>query len=118
MSHIIFVYGTLKNGFSNHSLLADSEFLGEASTVDMYALYAAGIPFVNKDEPISTIQGELYEVNSSTLERIDRLEGHPDYYRREEIEVFKKSIGYTETITAWIYFHPEKIGRLIEDGRY
>ena len=35
----------------------------------------------------SRVNGELYEVSRSVLEKIDKLEGHPVTYRRETIIV-------------------------------
>lgn len=118
MSHVVFVYGTLKKNFSNHTLLVKSHFLGSAHTAEKYALYVTAIPFVIKDEPISHIHGELYEVCDSTLARLDYFEGHPDHYMREQIKVVKKDRQDAEEITAWIYFYPEKMGRLINTGIY
>ena len=93
MEHLVFVYGTLKKGFSNHRLLASSELLGAAQTVKMYAMYSTGVPIVVKDESISPIFGELYRVDEVTLVYLDSLEGHPDWYRREEVEVLLEAEG-------------------------
>eukprot|EP00854_Cymbomonas_tetramitiformis_P013853 gene13853-16369_t len=44
----------------------------------MYDLgaYPAVVKGTNK------IQGEVFEIDDSTLERLDELEGHPEYYVR------------------------------------
>ncbi|WP_027359763.1 gamma-glutamylcyclotransferase family protein [Desulforegula conservatrix] len=118
MRHMLFVYGTLKKGFGNHGLLANAEFKGNAITQEKYALYVAGIPFVIKDESISHIHGELYVVNQATLAKLDRLEGHPDCYKRETIKVSLEEREAAEAIAAWIYFYPEKRGLLIQSGIY
>ena len=34
------------------------------------------------------VEGALYEIEESDIQRIDRFEGHPLHYTREEIEVF------------------------------
>ena len=36
---LLFVYGTLKRDYSNHSLLAAAHFVGEAATTEMYGFY-------------------------------------------------------------------------------
>jgi gamma-glutamylaminecyclotransferase len=50
--NLVFVYGTLQQGFSNHRYLAGSKFLGRARTEKKYALYSAGLPFVIMTEPV------------------------------------------------------------------
>jgi gamma-glutamylaminecyclotransferase len=114
VSHIVFVYGTLKHGFTNHHLLENSLFISTGRTAKKYALYVQGIPFVVKHEPVSQIYGELYLVNSSTLAILDQLEGHPAWYRREQAEIITDNQVYT----AWIYFYPTPTGKLIKTGRY
>lgn len=115
----VFVYGTLKKGFGNHRLLSRSRFLGEAVTKELYALYVSGIPFVIRDEQVSPIHGEVYLVNQVVLEDLDNLEGHPSWYKREQVFVClqddkcKKSYIY-----AWIYFFPEPAGQVQADGIY
>lgn len=112
----VFVYGTLKKGFGNNYLLRDSKFIGEATTVEKYALYISGIPFVTKDEKISHIQGEVFEVTKETLLKLDSLEGHPNWYKREEIFVtLNKS---KKKLKAWIYFNPTPGGTLEPSGSY
>ena len=54
-------------------------------------------------------------MDNITLKIIDRLEGHPEWYRREEVKVVT---GKGETVTAWLYFYPEKRGKLVKTGRY
>ena len=44
----VFVYGTLKRGYSNNYLLQSSECLGHATTKDRYAMYSSGIPYVTE----------------------------------------------------------------------
>ena len=115
MKYTLFVYGTLMQGFSNHYLIERAEWGGTAKTLEKYSLYESGIPYVFKGDAISHIYGELYRVDEQTLKIIDCLEGHPEWYRREEVEVFT---GNGVTVTAWLYFYPEKRGKLVNTGRY
>ena len=119
MEQLVFVYGTLKKGFSNHRLLASSELLGVAQTVKMYAMYSTGLPIVVKDEAVSPIFGELYRVDEVTLAYLDSLEGHPDWYRREEVEVLLEAEGEGQHIEqSWLYFNLDKRGTLVPSGKY
>jgi len=113
--HTLFVYGTLKRNFSNYHLLKTSQYLGTGYTKEKYAMYESGIPFVVKGEPVSHIYGELYEVDDMTLYRLDKLEGHPSWYCREQVEIMTES---EDTIKAWLYFYPEKNGTLNTSGVY
>ncbi len=109
----IFVYGTLRKGHRNHRLLENSEFVGYAITKDKYSLFVDGIPYVVKI-PVSKIKGEVYRIDKHTLEKLDRLEGHPDFYKRERIDV----VINDRIIKAWIYFYPYPKGKLIESGDF
>ena len=119
MEQLVFVYGTLKKGFSNHRLLASSELLGKARTVKKYAMYSTGVPIVVKEEAVSAIFGELYRVDEVTLTYLDSLEGHPDWYRREEVEVLVEDKGGGQHLEkAWIYFNLDKRGTLVPSGEH
>jgi gamma-glutamylaminecyclotransferase len=87
VKYLLFVYGTLKKGYPNHHLLQESRFIDEAVTKKKYALYNSGIPFLIKYESISYIHGEVYEIDDNIIKKVDALEGHPDWYKREKIEV-------------------------------
>lgn len=119
MEQLVFVYGTLKKGFSNHRLLAKSKLLGRAQTVGKYAMYSTGVPIVVKDESVSPIIGELYRIDEITLVYLDSLEGHPDWYRREEVDILLDTDGDRQMIEkAWIYFNRDKRGSLVASGEY
>ena len=111
--HRVFVYGTLKRGFPNHFFIKGQKSLGPAVTVEPYALYEDVHPLVSKQERISPIHGEVYEVSDAILKRIDLLEDHPVHYRREEVDV---DLDSGERVTVWMYFFPEPRGRLFPDG--
>lgn len=81
----VFVYGTLKRGFCNHRLLEKAAFVKEVKTRPHYLLFDLG-PYpamVVATDRGDSIRGELYHVDTETLARLDQLEGHPYYYRRE-----------------------------------
>jgi len=83
----VFVYGTLMKGEGNHVFLDNQfcEYIGEAVTRRGYTLYDLGsFPAMVKCGN-SSIIGEVYEVCSRTLEKLDYLEGHPTFYKRQQI---------------------------------
>jgi gamma-glutamylcyclotransferase (GGCT)/AIG2-like uncharacterized protein YtfP len=113
--HAVFVYGTLRRGCSNHGLLAGSEYLGPARTVQAYALYVGACPLVVKDQAVSPVLGEVYRVDAAGLARLDELEEHPHVYRRELTEV---ELDAGERLTAWLYFYPRPEGTPVLSGDY
>lgn len=115
--HKMFVYGTLRSGYGNHSVMpSNSKFIGNGKTVEMFRLTASGIPFVSKSEALHRVTGEVYEVTESAMTGpLDRLEGHPGFYTRE-LTPIELEDGTTED--AWLYFCESKGNTLIESGDY
>lgn len=81
--HLIFVYGTLKRGFSRNSALRTCRYLGVGRTLPQYGMYAyGGFPaLVDKAlaeqssiQATNSIFGELYEVDDLTLVELDKIE--------------------------------------------
>ncbi|XP_074587934.1 putative gamma-glutamylcyclotransferase At3g02910 isoform X1 [Curcuma longa] len=81
---LVFVYGTLKRRFPNHSLLADLAYAGDASfltaarTARRFPLVIGplSIPFLLRLPGSGRrVDGELYSVSSRGLSRLDELEG-------------------------------------------
>jgi len=86
----VFVYGTLKEGHYNNYLLVRGKKLGEAMTLQPFVLYNCGFPIAvehSEDAPLLPVMGEVWEVDAETLLRLDRLEGHPDWYERKKVSV-------------------------------
>lgn len=97
----IFVYGTLKKEFSNNYLLKDSTFIGEGRTKDniFYLRQLGSFPAMFKGGK-DYIFGEIYHVNTDTLSVLDNLENHPDWYKREIIQVVGDK---GQTLDCWCY---------------
>jgi gamma-glutamylaminecyclotransferase len=66
-------------------------------------------------EPVSQIQGELYQIDDITLDLLDDIEGHPDWYRREQVEICLDD-GSHSIKKAWIYFNENPGGTLVPSG--
>jgi len=79
---LLFVYGSLKRGFDNHSLLKGATYVGEAKTLQPYAMFVethGQYPYLI-DKPFYQIEGELYDIDSEELwDKVDTFEGVPDY---------------------------------------
>lgn len=94
---LIFVYGTLKNGFPNHHLLEaltqsnDAVFIGPHHTLKPFPLVCGplGIPFlINLPGSGHRVRGELYSVSAKGLPVLDELEGVTrGHYERLPIQV-------------------------------
>ena len=104
----IAVYGTLKSGYWNHWYISRSRLVGTGWTKDKYGLYVQGIPYVVKEEEVSQVSVEVYEVDEATLRNVDRLEGHPHGYRREPVDI---ELDNGEDILAELYFFPNAPSR-------
>jgi gamma-glutamylaminecyclotransferase len=111
---LVFVYGTLRQSRGNHQLLEGAHFYGVGKTKQKCAMYlVGGYPYVISTEQRYPIAGELYAVDDETLKKLDKLEGHPIYYARNEVVVIVDNVEYT----AWMYFRDPK-GTLLQSGDY
>ena len=103
MSTLLFVYGTLKRGCSNHHLLAGQTFVGTARTPPGFSLYnLGGYPGIApKSDDRTGVVGEVWSVDASGLEELDRFEGvHEGLYRRTPLPLMPPFD--TKTIYAYL----------------
>ncbi len=113
---IVFVYGSLKRGFANHGILAahDPQFVGEGKTDRGFALFgtpSGAYPVVVGPDagfPVTRVKGEVWEVSEKCLLRLDRLEGHPNFYKRETVAIALQ----WDTVIAWIYVYQFEVTNL------
>lgn len=113
--HKVFVYGTLKRGYGKHVLINNSKVISLKANAPGINLYSSGsIPFAARGN--GTAIGELYEVDDIVLAKLDNLEGHPVFYKREKTKVQIDS-GEVE---AWIYLCERyaKQNCLIQSGEW
>ncbi len=107
MKHRIFVYGTLKRGYSRHDLLKGQNFLGEMKTTRNYRLYKCGsfpalveVPREDVDLPGVEVQGELWEVDDDCLRALDSVEGvDAGLFERRVIRL----LGHEGQVEAYIF---------------
>jgi gamma-glutamylcyclotransferase (GGCT)/AIG2-like uncharacterized protein YtfP len=76
IQHNIFVYGSLKRGFINHSLLTGQRFVASCRTEPRYKLYDLG-DFPGMIEATTggrSIEGEIWSIDSECLAQLEILE--------------------------------------------
>ncbi|NBO92570.1 MAG: gamma-glutamylcyclotransferase [Planctomycetia bacterium] len=103
-SFLLFVYGTLKRDGVRHPALLGATFVGLATTRPCYSLFDLGsYPGMKRGDGV--VHGELYEVDQRSIPHLDAVEGAPNLFRLEEIEITGGP--------AWAYlFVPEVDDRL------
>lgn len=117
----IFVYGSLKSGERIHDALKGSIMIGPGRIAG--AIFNLGAyPAVVLPDEIPTamgrtcgfVSGEMYECKPSTIQNLDRIEGHPVYYERKPVDEL------TTGMEVWAYFLTLKIlptnAKLIANG--
>lgn len=84
---ILFVYGTLRRGGSNHHLMIEgrAELLGEASTPPAFELLDLGPYPAMVAGGATSVLGEVYVVAEPLREKLDILEDVPQLYYRTAI---------------------------------
>ena len=114
-SHV-FVYGTLRRGFSNHRFLAGARFVGPGHTVESHGLYLEdGIPYLAAGEGRYPVVGEVYAVDAAVLAVLDELEEHPRVYTRRLAPIV---LGDGRRLIAWVYFANEPQGAPLASGDF
>jgi gamma-glutamylcyclotransferase (GGCT)/AIG2-like uncharacterized protein YtfP len=87
----VFVYGSLRRDQRLNPVLADhssdSRYIGQAKTHPLYKMYDLGaFPCITRDGNTSIV-GDLYKVSNRKLRDLDMIEGVPNLYTRETIEI-------------------------------
>lgn len=117
---MIFVYGTLKEGFRNHPINDGVRVVSESGsafeTVERFPLYLVGprrLPWlVDRPGEGHHVVGELYEVDPAALAKLDELEqiGRPGWYVRRDLLIRPQGATAYETTVAQVYFGvPERL---------
>lgn len=93
---LIFVYGTLKEGFPNFAINAGRRVPGEFRTREAFPLYVISLAHEDRAPWLmaspgqgARVRGQVFEVDARTLAAMDALEevGLPQGYLRMEIEL-------------------------------
>jgi len=102
---LVFVYGTLRRGGSNHFRLAGAEFVAQGTiTGRMYRI--DWYPGLVLDDAGDEIHGEVYSVTADQLSGLDIFEGlsageiEGSEYRRVQTTVVQQD---SQTLSAWVW---------------
>lgn len=111
---VLFVYGTLKHGGSNHGWLEGQAFLGPARTSPGFTLYSLGdYPgLVAASSDREGVTGELWLVDAACLARLDAFEGVPEgLYGRKRIRLaeFPPEASPEDIARAEAYHYRRKV---------
>lgn len=107
-STLVFVYGTLKQGFRNFHVNRGTRVAGEFVTLQPYPLYVIGefgLPWlVHEPGAGQHVRGQIFKVDAQTLAAIDMLERINDagWYTRRSLSVQRADSG--EVLHAQAYF--------------
>lgn len=111
MPHLIFVYGTLKEGFPNHFRNPGQRVAGSFRTRQRFPFYVVSLPsenrapwLVNAPGEGHQVVGQVFEVDSATLAQMDAFEEvHlPTGYVRADVEL-EPVDGGTTMLRAHVY---------------
>ena len=109
MVNLVFVFGTLKEGFPNFHVNQGERLPGVFATALAFPLYLVGsrnspwmIDSPGQGHPVA---GQVFRVSDAVLAQMDLLErvAEPDGYHRALIEVAAKSTSTVSTVQAFAY---------------
>lgn len=104
-TELVAVYGTLKRGFGNNSVMGMSKYVDSGKTMNTYDMVDVGIPYVSQQKGgANNIVVEVFLVSPTQLPSIDALEGHPSHYRRSRTPI---ELSDGTVVMAWMYFLPD-----------
>lgn len=110
---LLFVYGSLKQGFANEHVNGGVRLPGSYRTCQLLPMYLLGdghVPcIVHTPGTGHHVIGEVYEVTQESLVRVDRLErlGEPGGYERVAIEVESVGGPGRGSLRAFVYVKTE-----------
>jgi len=113
---LVFVFGTLKNGFPNFAVNRGRRVGSVFRTLDRLPLLLMGerhVPWMIDSPGLGErVAGELYEVDAAALAAMDELEGIglPDGYHRRALRVQAATPGDDAVVLAQVFMkHAEQV---------
>ena len=110
--HLIFVYGTLKEGFRNFHINRGRRVEGEFVTVVPHRLYIVGpyrLPWLLEGGTAPEarhVAGEVFGVDDKALAEMDALERIDEvgWYLRRRLALRPRDDAAAAPIKTWVYF--------------
>jgi gamma-glutamylcyclotransferase (GGCT)/AIG2-like uncharacterized protein YtfP len=84
---LIFVYGTLRFGETNHAQLNGARLVAKVYTAPSYELVDMGDYPALIEVGEMRVYGELYEVADALVRQLDEFEEVPTLYERREVQI-------------------------------
>lgn len=82
----LFVYGTLKSGFTAEYLMHPGKVIEAEKVLYGYKMYTnGGYPMVVPGDKANKVIGEVWEIPKENLYDLDSYEGHPSLFKRTKI---------------------------------
>ena len=98
--NLVAVYGSLRKGLMNHTVIHEAEFVGEG-IVKGFGMYSLGAyPALVREGRHVPVVVEMYEVTPKIMAGLDNLEGFPSYYTRKLCPILING----ESVPAWVYY--------------
>lgn len=115
MINKVFVYGTLKETHGLHGALDGAKSIG-VGFVRGYLFHLGQFPALVLADRGPPAYGEVYESNTELIDKLDKIEGHPNFYYRVAIRVG----GYGP---CWAYAMPmgkaiDRTNLILKDGTW
>jgi len=113
--NLISVYGSLRKNMGNDHLLSTSEYLGDFQTNPEFSLYSLGYYPGLKTGGTTSVTMEVYAVDDTVAERVDRLEGYTPGGNNTFYDKIPIETPYGEA-SVYIYVNDIPQERLVESG--
>ncbi|MCB5162351.1 gamma-glutamylcyclotransferase family protein [Marinomonas algarum] len=105
---IVAVYGTLREGLNDHTLLSTGRRIGMGWLTGFSMHDLGGSPaIVPAHENTERIRVEWYKIPDTTLEELDRLEGYDP--NNAETSVFLRKRVFSPYGKGWIYVYNQPL---------
>lgn len=123
-TNLVFVYGTLMEGFGNNQIIQRHSGLKICEGTISGTMYDLGyFPGVRLGGA-GLVHGEIWKVNASCMQSLDRLEGEGSLYKRKKVSVTDSDsfqIGMKTTIEdVWVYeiMSKQRLQQLVPSGNW
>ena len=95
--HRVFVYGSLRQGSTNHRMLKHGTFVRKDVTAPTFKLLHLGA-YPGMVPGKTSVHGEVWDVDPMHRQELDQFEGHPTLFRRQRIPLISG-----EEVSAYLF---------------